>query len=94
MIKSRDKFPWSHLSTLQCSDKGTALIATGANCLRPALPEQAGHGGFVCQAERPPLLERKNKTHIQQIILTQLNVTFSIWKTTQSLWLGTPFYWI
>lgn len=47
MINSGDKFPSSHLFTLQRSDEGTALIAAGANSLGPALPEQASHGGFI-----------------------------------------------
>lgn len=60
--KINQKFPPSHLSALQCSDKGTALIGTGANGLGPALPEQTGHGGLVRQTERPPVLQHKHRT--------------------------------
>lgn len=57
------QFPWSHLSILKRSDKGTALIGAGAHRLRPALLKQTGHGGFVRQTESPLVLERRNKIH-------------------------------
>lgn len=47
-------FPWSYLSTIECLDKGPALIGAGANSLGPALPEQTGHGSFIRQTK--PLL--------------------------------------
>lgn len=63
----------SHLSTVHGSYEGTALIGTRANSLGPALPEQTGHGGFIRQAEPPPILEQKNKTHMLEITVIDLN---------------------
>lgn len=60
-MEMKRQFPRSHLSTLQRPDEGAALIATGANSLGPALPEQTGHGGFVRQTESPLVLKCKNK---------------------------------
>lgn len=58
---SREELSLSHLSTLQSSNEGTGLVSAGANSLRPALPEQTGHAGFIRQTETLLVLEQEER---------------------------------